>query len=227
MSLNREQQALTIYLKLLESKGLGRESISRREAFLVKFSPQLINIPRTGIQYRETLDIFMDKVASPDWPYSLAVAREFYPFWMDDIKTIASFSVAPGYEENPIAWQPNETTLKSLWNAVNNSKFDLAESWALKAYTKALRDESAVKTLIDTRVKLAKVLLIRLKDAPVKHNAAYRVSVDATMPLFAIRQNRRLFLLVVREFFHFWSGNPEASKFILKEYNSTPFNSTV
>jgi hypothetical protein len=39
--------------------------------------------------------------------------------------------------------------------------------------------------------------------------------VDATLPLFEVKKNRRLFLVVVREFFHFWSGNPDADKFVL------------
>lgn len=226
MSLNREQDALKVYLKLLKTKGFGRDAIARRDEFLTKFIPLLSAIANTGVQYRDALDSFMDGVSSAHWPYNLAVAREYYAFWMNDFKAIATYSAAPGYEEEPINWQPADTSLKALWGIVDNAKFDLAESWALKAYTRALRDENAIQTLIDTRVKLAKVLLIQLKDAPIKHNLAYRVSVDATVPLFDIRQNRRLFLVVVREFFHFWSGNPDAAKYILKDANSAPFNHT-
>ena len=226
MSLNREQEALKIYLKLLEAKGVGFESTSRRESFLEKFMPLLVDLSSNGTQYREALELFMDTIDSADWPYDLAVAREYYAFWMGDIRAISTYNATYGFVEEPVSWQPVDTSLKALWDLVDNSKFDLAESWALKAYTKALRDENAPQALIETRVKLAKVLLIQLKDAPVKHNQAYRVSVDATVPLFDIRQNRRLFLVVVREFFHFWSGNPEAANFILQESNSAPFNST-
>jgi hypothetical protein len=45
----------------------------------------------------------------------------------------------------------------------------------------------------------------------------YRTAVDLTLPLFTIKQNRRLFLVVVREFFHFWSGNPDAASMVLKD----------
>ncbi len=226
MSLNREQDALNVYLKLLQSKGVGRDAILRREEFLTKFIPLLTDTAHAGAQYREILDSFMDTVSGQHWPYNLAIAREYYAFWMNDFKAIAAYSAAPGYEEEPVGWQPADTSLKALWDIVDNAKFDLAESWALKAYTRALRDENAAQTLIDTRVKLAKVLLIQLKDAPIKHNLAYRISVDSTVPLFDIRQNRRLFLIVVREFFHFWSGNPEAAKYILQDANSAPFNHT-
>ncbi len=227
MNLNREQEALKVYLKLLEAKGVGSHSITRRQSFLNKLMPLLADIASNGSQYREALELFMDTISSADWPYDLAVAREYYAFWMKDIKAIAAYSATPGYEEEPVSWQPADTSLKALWDIVDKAKFDLAESWALKAYTKALRDETAPQPLIETRVKLAKVLLIQLKDAPVKHNQAYRVSVDATVPLFDIRQNRRLFLVVVREFFHFWSGNPDAASFILQESNAAPFNNTA
>jgi len=78
-----------------------------------------------------------------------------------------------------------------------------------------LRNENAEQTLIDTRLKLSKILLMRLKDAPNRDNKSYRTVVDATLPLFEVKKNRRLFLVVVREFFHFWAGNPEAEKYIL------------
>lgn len=226
MSPNREQSALKAYLKLLETKGHGLESIARREGFLHKFMPFLADVANTGAAYREALEAFMDSIESASWPYDLAVAREYYSFLMNDIKAIAAYNLMPGYDEEPVGWQPADTSLKALWSVVDKAKFDLAESWALKAYTKALRDENAPQTLIDTRVKLTKVLLIQLKDAPIKHTQAYRISVDATMPLFDMRQNRRLFLVVVREFFHFWSGNPDAANYILKETNKIPFNST-
>ena len=227
MSLNREQEALKAYLKLLESKGVGSKSINSRESFLNKFMPLLSNVASNGSEYREALELCMESVERVDWPYDLAVAREFFAFWMGDIKAIAAFNATQGYLEEPVNWQPADTSLKALWDVIDKAKFDLAEGWALKAYTKALRDENAPQTLIETRVKLAKVLLIQLKDAPIKDNQAYRVSVDATVPLFDMKKNRHLFLVVVREFFHFWSGNPDAANFILQESNSTPFNSTA
>lgn len=227
MSLNREQEALHAYLKLLKGKGVGRKSIICRENFIKKLIPLLVNVARNGSEYREALELCMDNVESVDWPYNLAVAREFFAFWIGDIKAIAAYNVAQGYLDEPVGWQPVDTSLKVLWDIIDKAKFDLAESWALKAYTKALRDENAPQTLIETRVKLAKILLIQLKDAPVKDNQAYRVSVDATVPLFDVKKNRHLFLAVVREFFHFWSGNPDAANFILQESHSAHFDNTT
>ncbi len=211
----REQQALEVYIKLLKSKGFGPQTFVQRTNFLNKLMPLLANKEQQGSVYRTTLEDLMDEVPEADWPESLLVAREYYPFWTNDIKTIARLNQSASKDPLPIDWKPLQVQLADLWYSVDEQKFARTDSWALKAYTKALRNENADQVLIDTRVKLAKILLVRLSDAPERDNKAYRTTIDATLPLFEIKKNRRLFLVVVREFFHFWSGNPEAENFIL------------
>ncbi|MGJ8619733.1 MAG: hypothetical protein ACSHWN_05320 [Methylophilaceae bacterium] len=211
----REQQALEVYIKLLKSKGFGPQTFVQRTNFLNKLMPLLAGKEQQGSVYRSALEDLMDDVPEADWPESLLVAREYYPFWTNDIKTIARLNQSASKDPLPIDWKPLQVQLADLWYSVDEQKFARTDSWALKAYTKALRNENADQVLIDTRVKLAKILLVRLSDAPERDNKAYRTTIDATLPLFEIKKNRRLFLVVVREFFHFWSGNPEAENFIL------------
>jgi len=211
----REQQALEVYIKLLTRKGFGPETFVQRTNFLNRFMPLLADKPQGGGEYRLALEAIMDKVAETDWPESLVIAREYYPFWVNDLKAVANLSKSVTKDTLPIDWKPTEVALVTLWHAADLEKFGTADAWALKAYTKALRNENADQTLIDTRLKLSKVLLMRLKDAPNRDNKAYRTTVDATLPLFEVKKNRRLFLVVVREFYHFWSGNPDAEKYIL------------
>lgn len=211
----REQQALEVYFKLLTAKGFGPETFVQRISFLNKLLPLLADKNPNGGEYRLAIELMMDSIAESDWPESLIIAREYYPFWIDDLKAVAQFCKSATKDQLPIEWKPVEVSLSSLWHNVDQEKFSTTDSWALKAYTKALRNENAEQTLIDTRLKLAKVLLVRLRDAPDKSNKIYRTTVDATLPLFEVKKNRRLFLVVVREFFHFWSGNPDAEKYIL------------
>jgi hypothetical protein len=211
----REQQALEVYIKLLTSKGFGPDTFVERVNFLNKLMPLLADKKAAGGDYRGVIENLMDNVAEADWPESLVIAREYYPFWIDDIKAVSKFSKATTVDPLPIDWKPTSVLLSTLWHTVDEEKFPTADAWALKAYTKALRFENAEQTLIDTRVKLAKIMLVRLRDAPDKSNKIYRTTVDATLPLFEVKKNRRLFLVVVREFFHFWAGNPDADKFIL------------
>ncbi len=214
----REQQALEVYFKLLTVKGFGPETFVQRTSFLNKLLPLLAGKTTGGGEYRAAIEAMMDTVAESDWPESLIISREYYPFWINDLKAVASFSKNVTKDQLPIEWKPTEVTLSSLWHSVDQEKFTTTDSWALKAYTKALRNENAEQTLIDTRIKLAKILLVRLRDAPDKSNKIYRTTVDATLPLFEVKKNRRLFLVVVREFFHFWAGNPDAEKYILSNH---------
>lgn len=214
----REQQAMEVYIKLLTGKGFGPETFVPRVSFLNKLMPLLANKELNGREYRTAIETIMDTIANDDWPESLVVAREYYAFWINDLKAVSLFSKNATEDPLPIDWKPIEVTLSSLWYAVDAEKFGTTDSWALKGYTKALRFENADQTLIDTRLKLAKILLVRLRDAPDKNNKIYRTAVDATLPLFEVKKNRRLFLVVVREFFHFWAGNPEADKFVLNNH---------
>ena len=211
----REQQALEVYIKLLTGKGFGPDTFVPRINFLNRFMPLLANKDLNGSGYRIAIEDLMDSVAEDDWPESLVIAREYYPFWLNDLKAVAQLNKNTIADTLPIDWQPKHVALSALWHTVDAEKFDTTDSWALKGYTKALRFENAEQTLIDTRLKLAKIMLVRLRDAPDKSNKVFRTTVDATLPLFEVKKNRRLFLVVVREFFHFWAGNPEAEKYIL------------
>ncbi len=214
----REQQALEVYIKLLTGKGFGPDTFVPRVNFLNKLMPMLANKELNGREYRIAIENLMDSVEGGDWAESLVIAREYYPFWINDLKAVAQLSKNATKDTLPIDWQPTHVELSSLWHTVDEEKFGTTDSWALKGYAKALRFENAEQTLIDTRLKLAKIMLVRLRDAPEKSNKAYRTTVDATLPLFEVKKNRRLFLVVVREFFHFWAGNPDADKFVLNNH---------
>lgn len=213
----REQEAVNAYLKLLQAKGASDALLEARAVFLEKLCEQLAEKVLDGTEYREVIEIVMELMPTEQWHESLNTAREFYPFWVKDFKAIAALSIGAGFDVQPAVWKPTHTSLKELWDSLETEKFDTSENWPLKAYTQALRHEGAEQSLVDTRVKLAKVILIRLRDAPEKNHKSYRTAVDLTLPLFNIKQNRRLFLVVVREFYHFWSGNPDAASMVLKD----------
>lgn len=217
----REQQALEVYFKILMAKNFSSETFVQRTQFLNKLMPLLGNKELNATEYRLVVEMVMNGVAEEDWPESLLISREFYPFWMGDLKAVAHFNKHVVNDQLPIDWKPPHVTLSHLWHSIDQEKFSTTDSWAIKGYTKALRNENAAQSLIETRIKLAKILLVRLKEAPDKSNKVYRTTVDATLPLFEVQKNRRIFLVVVREFFHFWAGNPEAEKFILNSHTMT------
>src|SRR5690606_14553215 len=97
---------------------------------------------------------------------------------------------------------------------LDHVKFVTAETWPLKTYALALRQSGAEQVLVDTRIKLVKILLIRLREAPAGSSKHYRIAVDATVPLFEKNDTRRLFFAVVREFYYFWIGDPDVTRHV-------------
>ncbi len=212
----REQKALDAYLKLIGSKGATAGNLERRRALLELALPALGGEPADGAAYRQIIDEVLLQVAREDWPFFLAVTREYYYFWMDDFKAIAALSTSGGFVmEAAAAYIHNEESFKQIWQRLDNEKFGVAEMWPLKAYRAALREGGAEKSVVDTREKLVKLLLIELRDVEEKSGKNYRAAVDALQPLFIMKETRQLFLAVVREFFYFWIGDPEASAHIV------------
>ena len=219
----REREAMNAYFKLLQVIGASSSLLHKRSLFLDQLSAKLQALVFDGNEYRAVVEDVMETAQAEDWHDCLTAAREFYPFWVKDIKTIATLNLNSGFEVKPSDWKPDLVSLKTLTSGLETEKFDTSENWPLKAYTQALRNEGADQTLVDTRIKLAKIILMRLRSAPEKNNMAYRTAVDLTLPLFTIKQNRRLFLVVVREFFHFWSGNPNAASMVMQETSGNMF----
>jgi hypothetical protein len=216
MNRTKEDDAIAAYFNLLRSKGGNDASIKQRELFFEQLVPLLADKEATGQEYRDVIELLMEQTLPHDWPPHLVIAREFYPFWVGDFKAIGHLTSELGFDFHPVDWMPLDISLADLWKNIDQEKFSTAESWAIKSYSKALNDEGAPQDVVEVRVKLAKVLIVRLRDAPITHKNAFRIAVDATAPLFELKKTRQLFLVVVREFYHFWSGNPDAREHVMK-----------
>lgn len=213
----REKHAIDAYLKLLKTKGADEASLEKRYLFLEKLCTHLVDKQVNGVDYRIAVEVLMDEIPADDWHASLSIAREYFAFWAQDIKSIAAYSRAQKFDVTAEHWKPTPTTLKTITDGLDTEKFQTSETWPIKAYTMALRNEGAELPLVDARVKLAKIMLIRLRGAPDRDQKFYRMVVDLTLPLFRSKDSRKLFLIVVREFYHFWIGNPDAANMVLKD----------
>ncbi|MDI1308138.1 MAG: hypothetical protein PSV17_01720 [Methylotenera sp.] len=217
MNKSHEKEAIRAYLKLLQAKGATTNVLYKHSLFLDQLAESLAGKSLESVIYSKVVDNVLKATPEEDWHTNLNTAREFYPFWMNDIKAIAAFNLNYGFDVSGIQWKPLTTSLKILIDSLNSESFDTAESWPLKAYTQAMRDQGADKSLVDTRIKLAKVMVIRLRDAPIKNHKSYRTAADLTLPLFKMVEAKQLFLLVVREFYNFWTGNPNAANMLLND----------
>jgi hypothetical protein len=223
MQHQREHEAMTAYLNLLARKGVDQSGLQRREACLEKLTELIATIDCDGMAYREAVEAMLDNIERREWPFYVTVAREYFHFWVKDFKYIAAFTKDAGFDIDPLAWMPPDEDIKTLWARADSATFETTENWSMKAYTLALRQEGAEQTVVDTRIKLVKLLLLRLRDAPDKTCKCYRVAVDATIPLFAKQETRRLFFCVVREFYYFWIGDPDAASHIALPAKATSY----
>jgi hypothetical protein len=212
---NRELDAFNAYLRFLEGKGATADNLAQRRALLLNLLPLLESQPMDGNAYRDQTECVLDLLERTAWPAFLTVAREYYYFWASDIKSIAAMHSGGGYDIAGLHDHVPLENLRTLWKSIDQEKFELAETWPLKAYASALRDEGAEKSVVETRIKLVKLLLVRLRGAAAKEANLYRKAVDTTLPLFAMRETRLLFQIVVREFYYFWIGDPEAASHLV------------
>ncbi|MDO9050628.1 MAG: hypothetical protein Q8N02_03500 [Methylotenera sp.] len=213
MDTSREKEAISAYFKLLQHKGAKAGVLYKRSLFLDQLAPLLAGKLPDRSSYSQAIDTLIKKISPDIWHESLNTAREFYPFWMHDIKSIAAFSLHGGFDVQPLEWKPLQTTLKALTNRLKTEKFDVTETRHLMSYSQALKDKGAAKLLLETRLNLAKILLLQLKGAPTADSRVYRTAVDLTAPLFAMDENKQLFLYVIREFYTYWIDNehPESN----------------
>jgi hypothetical protein len=207
---NREKVAADAYLRFLQSKGAPSGVLYLRSRFLDLFILKLKGKIQTRKEFAYALDEILAALPLNDRNNALNTAREFFPFWMKDIKAIAMFQEFYGFEVNEIKWEPKHTTLKALTDDLDNKVLNDAENQSLNAYLEVIIKLGADQSVVDTRTKLAKIILIRLRDAPIANHAVYRLSVDLTLPLFKKNEIKQLYLDVVREFYYFWVNDPNA-----------------
>jgi hypothetical protein len=207
---SREKEAADAYLKFLQGKGAPNHALYLRSRFLDSFMNKLTGKIQTRKEFATALEATLASLPKEDRSKALNTAREYFPFWMNDIKAIAMFEEYYGFNVSKVKWEPKHSTLKSVTDELDKERLNDAESQSLNAYRQTLKKLGADKAVIDTRSKLAKIIMLRLRDAPESNHANYRISVDMTLPLFKTKEIRKLYLDVVREFYYFWLNDPDA-----------------
>lgn len=206
----REKEAAEAYLKFLQAKGAPSKMLYMRSKFLDSFMLALSGRIQTRKEFAYALEEILKATDKEEKNNALSTAREYFPFWMNDIKAIAMFEEYYSLKLEEIEWQPKYKTLKQVTDNIEKESFSARETQSLSAYITAIKNLGASEQVIETRSKLAKIILVRLRDAPIENHVVYRISVDLTLPLFKVKEIKQLYLDVVREFYYFWLNDPDA-----------------
>lgn len=204
MDQKRQEKAINAYVKFLEAKSVEPSAIALRTRFVNKLIVLLDNqFDREG--YSKALQSILKIEENVERQQQMNFAREFYPFWIGDIKAIARTSETYGFDLKAIKFQSLPASLE--WPTIdklNEEVMNDQESKLLRDYSIELQQQDLVESDIQAKVKLAKLVLLRLRDMPVSNNIAYRMAVDVTLPLFSLEDIKHSFLETIREFFYIW-----------------------
>jgi len=199
-----EEKAVSAYTKFLQAKDVDAEAIALRSKFIKNLSI-LLKGKSSRADYGMALAMIAkleDKITPNQ---QLNIAREFYPFWINDIKMIAAMSESYGYDLSAIQFKPVPSPLE--WETIeqlNGEVLSVHEDMLLKRYSTNLQAQKMAESAIQEKVRLAKILLLRLRDIPIQNNLVYRMAIDVTLPLFNLEDLKLRFLQAVREFFYVW-----------------------
>jgi hypothetical protein len=210
MNINREHVALSAYLNLLERKGFSKEQLRQREVIILKLVPYIEKVSSDGLAFRSAVDDLFKKLDKSQWTTYLPVVRDYFSFWINDIKAIVAMNQDNAFEVNSTEWKPKETDLKQMWDSLDEVTLTSSEIQPLETYESALRNHGADDFFVATCKKIVKLLLLMLRSAPHKQPAAYRKAVDANLSLFTSEEAYNIFLKVGREFYYFWKGDLSA-----------------
>ena len=204
MDQQREEQAVNAYTKFLQTKGVSANGLDLRIQFVKKLMV-LINGQLDRPNYGRALQALIKAEESIEREQQLNFAREFYPFLMGDIKSIARLSETYGYDLSSAKFKAMPANLE--WaeiNVLNAESFNMQETKLINDYTLNLQQQNLSEEAVQEKVKLVKLMLLRLRDIPVESSMAYRMAVDVTLPLFNLEDIKEGFLSAVREFYYIW-----------------------
>ncbi|WP_374356971.1 hypothetical protein [Chitinimonas sp.] len=203
------ETALTAYLSLLKGKGAATSLLTRRKHILRHLlstleaqSDQFRHNDDAG--YRHAVDSTITKFPDEQQFEIISAAREFYPFWIGDMKTIARLNAADALalDHAPVDVRGS---LIDMFERMDADPWSHTEQVCLVEYLKRLNSQSQPDAVVDIRERLLQLLLFVIRNAEPTPTA-YRAGVDAMLTLFAKEDARRLFVDVAREFFYFWNG---------------------
>jgi len=200
----KAEEAIEAYIKFLKSQSVDSEAIAIRTRFVKKIVVLLKDqFDRKG--YGRAVQTLLKIEDTIEQQQQMNFAREFYPFWVSDFKAIAKTRTTYGLDFTSIKFQTLPSPLN--WASIDELSalpLDQVEGSMLNEYKQSLKKQNELDNAIQEKLKLATVVLLRLRDIPVKDNLAFRIAVDLTLPLFELEDLKQRFLETIREFYYTW-----------------------
>lgn len=201
----KANDALQAYLSLLKSKGASSRELNVRKHFLRFLISELKDKPCTGDAYRASVDaVLAGFPQNEDLKVLPVCARDFYYFWIGDIKQIALLHATGLIDPNPLIIA-TQGSLIDMLGEMDRAGWEMNDIPALRQYLADLRANGATDAVIDIRERLIRLLLFVIREHEPT-SRAYRAGVDALQGMFQKEEARNTFVTVARDFFYYWLG---------------------
>ncbi|AXE30902.1 hypothetical protein DK842_13990 [Chromobacterium phragmitis] len=203
--MSHREAMVDAYLKLIGRLGATERVREARRAMLLRLLASLADAKRTAEDYHARVDAFVSGCPPEDRVLAITCVREFYYFWLDDMKKMVEMTARAGFStENPSF--PWHETMDALLDAMQVAAFDRFPP-SLALYLGKSFEDGADEDDIQQRERLLKALLYLLDPHPPtsKH---YRMAVDALLQHLPDAAARQRLLALVREYFGYWQSFP-------------------
>jgi hypothetical protein len=191
-------KALKTYVDDLKAQVAGENHIQRSKQYLIKLAQYIYGIKVDSIAYRDAINEFLKGLNGDEKMFCIDLARSFFPYWVN-----ANNALIEKNNEQSLSVDSNENKFMQLWNSADDAFLSTSEGEQLNQYINAMEQHYVSEKEIDTRKKMATVILIEQR----KYNqiSAYRTNINNIQSHFSSAEMREYFLVVSREFYSFWA----------------------
>ena len=195
------------YIDKIKSKNFNEKFIRASNFFLPKLTEQLYGIEIKGASYRDAVEKFLINVEAKDRTFCVNLAREFYLTWRSANKPTSQID-----KEQSIKLMAKKEAFIKLWENIDLEILTDEENLALLLYTESMTAKGLIEKDIIISQKIAKVILLELRVDYSTTDHSFRNAIDKTLELFERLDLKTFFLIVSREFYHFWVVNGQMSE---------------
>lgn len=197
--------ALKAYQAILEKHGHRRAEIYKRMHIARCIISSLPKGLPSNLAYRKAVDAVL--LTMPDEAAAetcRTVARDFYPFYEQDLPTIAAMAQMGAFEclDDVHVELPPHRDLDDLINVARSMDLSAEDKRLLDAYTGHLLAQGVDAKVLDNRTAICRLLLLGMRGLK-RDGKHYRAVIDKLLPLFSREETRAYFLVVARQFYAF------------------------
>lgn len=194
--------AIESYIHNLKEKNSTDDFVHDSKYFLIKLTHHLYGLEIDGVSYRQAVEKLLSNVDIRERTFCINLAREFYRCWR-----AANRSVSEINNEHTSRLEAQKEVFIKLWDGIDQEFLSDAENWHLTLYAESMRQLGVSEKDINISQRIAKVITLELRNDRSNPDDTYRDAINRTQALFVRPDLKAFFLIVSREFYHFWVGN--------------------